>query len=390
MHLDPSRTYLRYRVARGTRLAKNALGSRTGKRAHCSLGSNLPPPIPLPRLSYTTMAAHWYTSIIVLGFISVISILSDWDVLRYSVLRTSTVASDATFDARPTGLRLVLLGDSITRYQYLSLAYFLRHGKWLNPDDKPNLVNQRSFMKRARAQEEDKWRVFLNETNQLLRPMEYCDCFRASWPNVKAVDANVMENRYFHDPIRNNSVAYIQAFGNTASAMHGRVMPQDAFRNIGTREFTHVNSTWQWYYHDWGDAIEHYVAQMNVTHVMMNAGLWPNDFHEAARESIMNALSKTNLVGIWRTNTYMTSRELRPSSKSADEAMVGMFGDNVLDVSWTRKLQTRFYWDDKHFLEPVYRAMNEELLQLVGYDFPPNYKGQNLTELFESDVILGS
>jgi hypothetical protein len=199
-----------------------------------------------------------------------------------------------------------------------------------------------------------------------------------------------MENRYLHDPDRNNSLAYIQAFGNTVSVMHGRVLPEDAFRDITAKEFRHVNTTWQWSYKDWGEALEKYVAAMNATHVMMNAGLWPNNFHRnaPARDSIFKALDKTGLVGIWRTNTYLTSHELRPSSATADEAMTGLFGENVLNVSWTRGLQTKYYWDDKHFNEPVYRVMNEQLLEMVGHIFPSEYEKQNLTELQESNVTL--
>lgn len=346
--------------------------------------------------------------LLVIGLLSLVSILSEVEVVKTTVLSyvdisrkqedvDSTVgvknakedndASATTSETRPTGLRLALLGDSITRYQYLSLAYFLRHGYFFNPNQsKPHLVNQHTFMRHA--PEGQGWKQFLNQTNQLLSPMEYCDCFRAPWPRMSAVDGNVMENRYFHDPFLNNSVAYIQAFGNSVSSMHGRVLPQDAFRNISSKKFTHENSTWKWSHKDWGEALEKYVAPMNVTHVLMNAGLWPNDFHEnkPARDSIVRALQKTGLVGIWRTNTYNTTRGLRPSEVNADESMVGLFGDNVLNVSWTRRLQTRLYWDKIHFREPVYRVMNERLLEMVGHEFPPNYQKQSLSELYDPDM----
>jgi len=342
--------------------------------------------------------------LVILALLSAASILSDCQVVKAVVSRyiaststdvidtNTTSATDSTppdsNDTRPSGLRLVLIGDSITRYQYLSLAYFLRHGHWFDPEQKPHLVNQNTFMRRASKGQG--WIRFFNKTNQLLAPMEQCDCFRARWPNIKAVDGNVMENRYFHDPHRNNSLAYIQAFGNSHSVMHGRVLPKDAFRDIHEKEFIHVNTSWQWSFSDWGEALEKYVAPMNATHVMMNAGLWPNNFdrNRAARDGILQALERTGLVGIWRTNSYLTSRELRPSSASADEAMVGLFGDNVLNVSWTRGLETKYYWDDKHFLEPVYRVMNEQLLEMIGYDFPPEYEKQSLADLQDSNVTL--
>jgi hypothetical protein len=301
--------------------------------------------------------------------------------------QVSQADEDKSGSHQPSGIRLVMIGDSITRYQYLSLAYYLRHGHWFDPKEKPHLVNQNSFMRKAPKGKG--WPRFYNATNQMLAPLEKCDCFRARWPNINAVDGNVMENRYFHDPSRNNSLAYIQAFGNSNSVLHGRLLPEDAFRNISQWKFKHVNSTWKWSYKDWGEALEKLVAPMNATHVQLNAGLWPNDFstNKPARDSIVKAIDKTGLVGIWRTNTYLTSRELRESSVETDASMVPLFRDKVLNVSWTQKVDTRFYWDDKHFLEPVYRVMNEELLEMVGHQFPLEYQKQSLSSILTDSTI---
>lgn len=74
------------------------------------------------------------------------------------------VGMNTTNDARPTGLRLVMIGDSITRYQYLSLAYFLRHGRWFDPNKtQAHLVNEKSFLG---------WDNFYQATTNLLSPLE--------------------------------------------------------------------------------------------------------------------------------------------------------------------------------------------------------------------------
>jgi hypothetical protein len=64
--------------------------------------------------------------------------------------------------------------------------------------------------------------------------------------------------------------------------------------------------------------------------------------------------------------------------------MVGLFGDNVLNVSWTQQLDTKYFWDTKHMLEPAYRVMNEKLLEMTGHEFPSEYKHQNLLELLDA------
>lgn len=36
-------------------------------------------------------------------------------------------------ELEPCGVSIVFLGDSLTRFQYYSLVYFLRHGEWIDP-----------------------------------------------------------------------------------------------------------------------------------------------------------------------------------------------------------------------------------------------------------------
>lgn len=291
-------------------------------------------------------------------------------------------------DDRPTGLRLVMMGDSVTRYQYLSLAYFLRYGYWFDPNETtPNLVNEKSFASAVNASQELEWAHFYAETTKLLSPLEKCDCFREIWHNNFEVDQHVTENRYFFDPDRNNSLVYLQAFGNIRSALHGRITAEDAFRDIPSFQYQHIKSDSLWEYKDWGAALEHYVARMKATHVMMNAGLWAEDFRNntESRDSIFRALNSTGMVGIWRTTTYENKHKLWGGL--ADSVMSNLFGDdNVLDVSWTRRLHRKYYWDIMHFSEPAYRVMNEELLKMVGHQFPTGYQVQNMDELLDPSI----
>jgi hypothetical protein len=94
-----------------------------------------------------------------------------------------------------SGLRVAFVGDSLTRYMYLSLAAYLRHGRWITKDDMPNILEEKQF---------SGWDVFYNYTNNYFRPYEQCDCSRPgfSW--------NAIENRYFADPARDNVLYYIQ------------------------------------------------------------------------------------------------------------------------------------------------------------------------------------
>jgi hypothetical protein len=94
-----------------------------------------------------------------------------------------------------SGLRVAFIGDSLTRYMYLSLATYLRRGRWITKKDVPNILEEKQF---------NGWNLFYNYSKNSLQPNEQCDCFRPE-QNVKTI-----ENRYFTDPVQDNVLYYIQ------------------------------------------------------------------------------------------------------------------------------------------------------------------------------------
>lgn len=142
---------------------------------------------------------------------------------------------------RPRNLRLVFIGDSLMRYQYISLAYFLKHGMWLdynfqardaeakNLVQNNNLMNSHSFHHPLHPDQD--WNEFFWQSTRALYPFEACDCYRhvdshrnTDRSNGFAVDALVtsniiLERRYFHEPSRNNTIVYINLNGNESTAV---------------------------------------------------------------------------------------------------------------------------------------------------------------------------
>ncbi len=99
-------------------------------------------------------------------------------------------------DNAPRGV--VLIGDSLTRYQYLNLMFFLVHGSWESASALPN-ENQNKF---------SSWNSFFKTTNERMGGHEICDCFRKS--NRDFINSSV-EHRYFDDG--HIQVSYRQVFG---------------------------------------------------------------------------------------------------------------------------------------------------------------------------------
>jgi hypothetical protein len=320
-------------------------------------------------------------------------------------------------------LRLVFMGDSVTRYQYLSLAYFLRHGRWFDPDiTVNNLMNSHSFHHPLHP--DDDWNEFFLQSNRMLYPLEVCDCLRSRHEEI------LVERRYFYDSVHNNLLVYINMNGNKTPAdrgYYGRLNPRDIFgsnfpkmvglpfgMDMNTTDISHTVRSIQWEYSTWADVIRHHIGHLNLNcdgtatpkrrttntpsnaRVILNAGIHPHDFDnpETVRD-VDQALNEVSLPGIWKTTTYSKEYTLEyqtwlpehdlvsadseddfvptddvvvanvgPAVRSADQVMCRTLS-GCMNLSWTARLRTQFFLDNLHFSEPVYRIFNEELLETI-------------------------
>jgi hypothetical protein len=144
-----------------------------------------------------------------------------------------------------------------------------------------------------------------------------------------------------------------------------------------------------WQYDDWDVCVREYIAKLNPkpTHVIFNAGIWNHNFNiPAYGRRMAAALNESGIVGIWKTTTYQGGGKVLvigggPRSNESDAILSHIFYPRVLDSRWTSKIKSQFYKDSFHFLEPVYRAQNEDMLELMGHTFPSYYEKVNKAEL---------
>ena len=294
-----------------------------------------------------------------------------------SINGRSTSKRQIYADPRPKGLRLLFIGDSISRYHYISFTHFLRHGEWLDPASDPNPVNEKSY---------EDWQTFYESTSG---ENEYCDCHRVGSSFETAV-----ENRYFYEPTRDNYVVYIQCLMD----MHGREDPS----LITIDRILHSNYSfhwdpkhqgWAWQYTDWADAITQHVAKLDLKpdYVLFNAGIWPNDmFNPATQKRLATALKEAGIQGIWRTTSFpaQSSGQTNSVKQIREERVSNGLREHkcqVLNVSWTKYLGQNNFWDRFHMFEPVYRVWGEDLLGIVGYKFPSSYERFDRTTLYDTN-----
>jgi hypothetical protein len=332
--------------------------------------------------------------------------------------------------SRPTNLQIVFMGDSVTRYQYLSLAYYLRHGRWWDPSmpiHVNNLVNAHSFHHPLHP--EDDWNEFFLQSNRLLHPMEACDCWRSQNQEI------ILERRYFYDETRNNRLVYINMNSDAQGrGYYGRLRPEQTFtnefsQNVGLsfgmnmqqqndeisdyegadensdssdnlhglhhhdennqrqRHPTHI----QWEYETWSQVIREHIGRIDfaleiTTVAVLNAGIHPHNFDvPETQEDLADALRDISILAIWKTTSY-SKQEIQQHDnndelriRSSDIDMCRILG-HCQNISWTTHLRLELYFDNLHFLEPVYRVFNEDLLESLRA-LPKNYEKFNRTTI---------
>ena len=169
----------------------------------------------------------------------------------------------------PRDVNIVIIGDSVSRYAYLSLVYFLRWGRWFEPTlERSNLVNELSFHSLFHK---NTFGEFFFQTSRMIQPYELCDCYKHHFfeeMGPDATDKTTFENRYYHDPTLNNTVTFLHAYGHQEK-MHGRVNANEAYNfskwDWHREEKLLVKYQWskaEWEFDDWGEVVTEYIATL--------------------------------------------------------------------------------------------------------------------------------
>ncbi len=326
---------------------------------------------------------------ILLGIVVITHIL-----LSLNILNNLSVTSETSTDTdtpkgvqvvfkcpqQPCHLSIVFMGDSLTRFMYYSLAYYLRHNKWIDPTSYPNLVKPRDFLNGEEMKFH--WAPWYKNSTLQLHPYETCDCHREPGNVNRGVGKEtVCENRYYHDPHRNNTVVYLQAFDpsmgirghfenpNEALMAYRNVDDQNQDNTLKVNEIIDTIVPYSWSY-DWPDAITNMIAMKLKPNIfVMNAGLWHKNGWELEDQSYLDRLDKAiqdaNIPRkIWKTTTVADGGKINSAHDALDQRMCQKesWFECFNITRWTAKIPSEFYIDTVHFVEPVYRKMNELLL----------------------------
>lgn len=265
---------------------------------------------------------------------------------------------EAKGSQRPPQLRVVFVGDSLSRYMYLSLAYYVKNGLWAPRGHK--------LLEKVKDTNPTAWNEWLLYAHEQLET-ELCDCYRYWTHSFKWY--NHCENRYFFDT--SYHISFITKFG--GNPFHGHVMPPQVYSSYGINQ---TKSHYEWVHSTWADLVDEYVALWNPKPdiFLFNQGHWKGHElrDEVVLEGLRDALRRHNIRGIYRTTTYRqdereeseaaTIRAFRNRKTRQHDALVCQYFD-CLNVSWTAWVSTAEYVDALHFRASINNRMNQQFLE---------------------------
>eukprot|EP01041_Mallomonas_annulata_P006016 gene6016-12128_t len=186
--------------------------------------------------------------------------------------------------------RLVFIGDSLTRYQYLNLVHFLFTNIWLSPYPRNEI--ERDWAPYGG------WGTFFKGTSSRLGCLETCDCLRVE----KDLGHEV---RHYHDPIYNISIHFFLwlAPRNIAGFLN-IPLSNESYRDcmFGLPVKNDSKFTFNHYIFEF---LDQFIRPLNPHIIIINQGIWPdNEFrNKFFFHKILQTLSEITLLPIWKTTT---------------------------------------------------------------------------------------
>ena len=299
------------------------------------------------------------------------------------------------------GLSIAFVGDSVSRYIYLSLVFYLRWGCWVHDGHpflelmvrkKMQLKNRSSMtgvigtttttgMTNTTSMEEKSlniasWNDYLNYTNSLLFPYESCDCYR-NWEKQFVWNRHV-ENRYYSDPTKNYHISFFTKFGSTN--IHGHWNAATVYDDHGRQNsLSFAKVPYEWVQNTWDGFVANYISHMNPKpkYFVFNSGFWTGHMlgNDEVLETLRKSLHDNNIIGIYRTTTFRSDEQNYAQYESSiwrkhDRKVCNVFA--CLNVSWTSNLvvdgdsnKHDYFIDSIHFKSQVYNRINIEFFDLI-------------------------
>lgn len=271
----------------------------------------------------------------------------------------------ADYSQQLNNQNIVMIGDSLMRYQYLSLANLVHTNSFVSPSERPNLLIHHSYKSRE---------VAYMAASELLAPNEFSECF---W--------GVYENHYYRNKERNFSLSYI-TYSGLEHSPKGVWMPTDAERFPSTTKLVFQNTTPAWGYSSVEEVFTEVLTKLDPrpTTVVLNTGQGKNDRHERGQEeAVLTAARKNFDRVIWKTTNYDQNHQ---AGNSAHDHPCSYPGIECLNQDWTKFLSPEHYTDRLHFTPEIYSDINTQFIYQLTKRKP--FRATPLAAAHHGQVVL--
>jgi hypothetical protein len=265
---------------------------------------------------------------------------------------------DTSFEGLAYGLRgrkVVMIGDSLMRYKYLTLVAFLETGVKLSTLPGANETTPGSN-NRVVENTWDSWHDFYTVTTY--RPKETCDCWRAERGAANPGPASIKENRRYLS--QGYDISYYQLLEVAGSCV---------FRGHteGSNHTSPVATPYDWCFSLKG-FMDFIALSVKPDLLLLNTGLW-GKMEPSAIRSILDAVPRIKQTVWFRT----TNTRANDTASTFDDPLTKHFVNhsnvavaNTWSVSTNLLAQLppeQVYWDKLHFFAFAYEFMLRDALQ---------------------------
>ncbi|KAJ3009904.1 hypothetical protein HKX48_007679 [Thoreauomyces humboldtii] len=245
--------------------------------------------------------------------------------------------------------RLVYIGDSLTRYQYLELTYYLETGLIPSTSNASTLV--RGKWDPTNQLTWPDWDTFFQQTSISHRGVSHCDCYRTKELPLE----QTWENRYydagdvhleFHQLFKDVGVCSLRG---TQSSVPSQSSPP-------TKP-------------DWCQTVPSFIASTISLHptvtIVLNGGLH-EPFSPATFDHVLKVVTDTNATLIWKTTTPdRNGRHVRDPPVPVHLPNVKVLNTSAIvdDVVASGRRREDLYFDHLHFVGEMSHRFNMKIVE---------------------------
>ena len=296
------------------------------------------------------------TTYLVLQLLISTMLLASSSYYKTSAFNDSLYSHDAVAK-KLANKHLFMIGDSLMRYQYLTLVHSLKFEKTLVDNGGRNsFIGEGSY---------NNWTLFYDTTNKLLKPYEHCDCYREDPFNP----SRQFENRYYYDEKKKIRITFLIFFGRFIHGHWNKTSDNDLLR---TTQENYSEALWSY---NLPRFIQHLVPSLlhkgEKSILVLNAGHHQNYFHEESyRDKVRDRALKNFDQFMWKTTTYPIAERREEQLdgqqfKPPDFNMCALEGVTCMNISWTKHVHNDNYTDWLHYKASTYNIMTMQMLDQI-------------------------